>query len=65
MQCCNNSGFYATAKYHISLLYNKINKSVIYNSQGKGSHTCQLDFCNQLATVWQDNVISITLSEVY
>ena len=32
----------------------------------KGSHTGQLDFCNSLTeTVWRDNVISITLRQIY
>ena len=39
-------------------------KSVAYSSQG--SHIGQLDFCNWLAdAARRDNVISITLRQVY
>ena len=59
MDCCARNYVFPLIKVHI--LKKKI-KPVAYSSQG--SHTGELDFCNWLA-VQRDNVITITLREVY
>ena len=43
--------------------YIKKIKSVAYSSEG--NHTGQLDFCDWQIAVRRDNVISITLRQVY